>query len=127
MVHVVRAEDLVDISASAGVSFTMDAPFAGKIMLGSCWARWEEAAGTQTTTAGVASIEVGGTEYATLTSGKNEAIGDRDVFTLSGVGVDKAVYVAAGDLIDVKLKTQAVGGTVTGTIRVYLCFEFADV
>lgn len=128
MTQTVQAEAVIDISASTGSVFKFKAPRAGKILLNECWGRWSEAAGTQTTTAGVGSIEVAGTEYATLTSGKDEAVGDVDTWTLAAtVGNDKAVYFAAADLIDVKLKTQAVGGTVTGEIRVYLVVELAAV
>ena len=128
MTQTVQAEAVVDISASTGSVFKFKAPRAGKILLNECWARWTEAAGTQTTTAGVASIEVATVEQATITSGKDEAVGDVDTWTLaSTVGNDKAVYFAAADLIDVKLKTQAVGGSVTGELRAYLVIELAAV
>lgn len=124
MIQLVRAEALVDISASTGSVFAFDAPKNGKLLLNQSWLRFEEAAGTQTSAAGVASIEVGGTECATYTSTKSEAIGDTSVWTQdSTVGDDQAVYFSQGDVIDVKLKTQASGGTVTGTIRAYLAIQ----
>ena len=124
MEQLVRAEALVDISATAGSVFAFDAPKAGKLLLNKSWLRFEEAAGSQTTTAGVASVEVGGTEVATYTSTKAEAVGDTSVWTQdSTVGDDQAVYFSQGDVVDVTLKTQAVGGTVTGTIRAYLAIE----
>jgi len=124
----VRAEAVVDISAAAATTaFTMDVPFDGYLVIDESFARWEEDAGSQTTTAGVASIEVGGNEVATITSAKDEVIGDTDTWTVDGTyatAANPVVKVSAGDAVVLKTKTQAVGGTVTGTLRAYLAFDF---
>lgn len=131
MIQIIRAEAIADIDAAADTAaFVMDAPRAGKLVINQCFGRWEEAAGTQTTTAGVVSLEVNDNEVGTITSAKNEAIGDADTFTVDGTNATSAnpVYgFTAGQEIAVRTKTQAVGGTVTGTVRVYLALDLADV
>lgn len=113
-----------DISqAAATTNFTAEMPKAGKILLDECWLRWTEATGTQSTTQGVVSIEVAGTERATLTANISDAIGESQLFTASG---DKYIEFSAGDDIAIKTKTQASGGTTVGDGTVYLALELAS-
>lgn len=133
MFQYIRAEAVIDLNAAAAtVAFTAEMPFAGRLIVNKSWARVEEAIGTMATTVGVGSIKVAGTEVATLTPTPEDAIGeaykavpDGTVALASESGV---VQFSAGDDIAVLTKTQAVdaGGTVTGTLRVYLCVEFGD-
>ena len=127
-VQLVRAEAVVDISAAADTSaFTMDAPKAGYLVIDQCFARAEEATGSQTSAQGVVSIEVGGTEVATLTADQSQSIGHVQTFTVDGTNATakNPVYkFAAGDTIEAVTKTQASGGTVTGTYRVYFACDF---
>lgn len=133
MVH--RAEAVVDLSAAdATVAYTIDAPGAGHIYVGEVFGRFEEAvaAGGFTTTAGVLSLEVGGNEVGTWSTGvasTGRAIGDTlsPLLTVDGTyatDTNSAVAVAAGDVISVKTKTQGVDGTVTGTVRLYIPCDF---
>lgn len=125
-----RAEALVDISASTGSVFTIDAPRAGYLDINKTFGRWEEATGSQTSVVAVASIEVGGVEIALLTASQSGAIADTQNFLADGtnaIGSNPHVEFSAGDVIDVTLKTQASGGTTTGTLRVYLALDIADV
>ena len=122
-----EARTAVDISASAASFEAFDAPFAGYLDVSGAYLEWTEATGSQTTTVAVISIEVGGTEVATCTASQGGAIGDVQLFTPDGTVATAAnphVEIAAGDVIDIKLKTQAVGGTVTGTAIVHfpLCW-----
>ena len=88
---------------------------------------WDtEATGTQTTQ-GVVSIEVGGVEVATLTAARSGALGDSQVFVVDGTYTTAASPYAefsAGDVIEVKIKTQAVTGA-EGEGSVYLALEYA--
>ena len=124
----VRAEAVVDIDASADTTaFTMEAPRAGKLLLNQSWCRIEEAIDNPTS-AGVASIEVGGTEYGTVTVVDNDIIGDSYTITeATAVGDDHAVPFSAGDDIECITKTAGTGGTGGGTLRFYLAIEWADV
>lgn len=127
-----RMEAIADLDAASATSATkFKVPAAGFVNVKQIFGRFEEAvaAGGFSSTAGVASIEVGGTEVATWSTGvaaTARAIGDTVVTTVDGTvatNAQGAVKVAAGDLIEVKTKTQGVGGTVTGTIRFYIPVE----
>ena len=124
------ATETIDLNDAADTtSFTFDAPKAGKILLNQSFAVVIEAIGTQATTAGVGSIEVGGTEIATITTTASDAVGTTYTLTpATVVGDDQAYPVAAGDAIEFITKTQAVdgGGTVTGELEVVLAMELAD-
>lgn len=77
-----------------------------------------EATGTQTTTAGVCSLVVG-TEKSTFTAGLSSAIGTERL------GSDFVPFnVPAGTSVVFKVKTQAVGGTITGEFAPFLEVEF---
>ncbi len=123
-----RADLSADISdASDTTQFTVNAPYKGVIRLDECFIRWSEATGTQTTTPGVISISVAGTEVATLTAGLSLAIGQTQRFTANTPATtpkDPYIEFNAGDAIVVKTKTQAVGGTITGDGDVHLHFEW---
>lgn len=118
------AAGTADISDASGtVQETYKAPFNGYLRLDRCFAQWTEATGTQTTTVGVLSIEVGGVEVATLTASQGGAVGDTQLFTPNATYVDAAnpVYrFSVGDVIRTKVKTQAVDGTTTGDGVVFL-------
>jgi len=130
MPNYIRAEAVVDYNASSDTTaFTMEAPFAGKLYVGRSFGRIEEVVGSMTTTVGVASIEVAGTEIATLTAVPADAVGETDPFVVDASDTTAAngegVYAfSRGDNIEVLTKTQAVDGTVTGTVRAYLYMEF---
>lgn len=117
-----------DISDAADTTqFTMEAPYKGVIRLDECFVRWTEATGTQTTTRGVLSIVVAGTEVATLTANASDAIGQTQRFTATTPTTtpkDPYIEFNAGDAILVKTKTQAVDGTITGDGDVSLSFEW---
>lgn len=127
----IKSDAVVDLSATAGSVWSMKAPFAGYVDLESAFLRFEEAvaSGGFSSTASVVSIEVGGSEVATWTTGVGAtavAIGDTKTFTLDS-SVDAnvgSVKVAAGDLIDFKLKTLGTGGTLTGTARLHINCDF---
>lgn len=125
---IIIADTVIDFSASTGSVYKLDAPRAGKLLIDQCWITFEEAVG-DATTQGVASIEVGGTEVATYDTLGTEAIDDSAEFTPDGTVATTAnpmAPIASGDVIDVKLKTQASGGTTTGTGRVHLVIEWGD-
>lgn len=123
-------EAVVNLDASSATSATkFKAPGAGYIEIASAFGRFEEAvaSGGFSSTAGVASIEVGGVEVATWSTGvaaTARAIGDTVMVTPSATYADKAITVSAGDLIECKTKTQGAGGTVTGEIRFWIPCEF---
>lgn len=129
MKHVLQATGVADISdADATSQFTMEAPFAGVIRLDESFLRWTEATGSQTTTQGVLSIEVAGTEVATLTANQSDAIGETQTYTAVVTDVngnlDQNIEFAAGDDIVLLTQTQAVGGTITGDGDVFLSLEW---
>ena len=78
-----------------------------------------EATGTQSTTAGVCSLTIAGTEVSTFTAGISSAIGTEKL------GSDFVpTKVAAGATILFKVKTQAVGGTIVGEFAPFIDVEF---
>lgn len=78
-----------------------------------------EATGTQSSTAGVCSLTLNGTEVSTFTAGISKAIGTE------ALGSDfKPVKVLAGQAIVFKVKTQAVGGTIVGEYAPFIECEF---
>lgn len=126
-----KADAVVDLDAASGTTaFTIKAPGAGSISLSAVFGRFEEAvaSGGFSTTAGVASLEVGGVEYATWSTGVSataRAIGDTVLMTANTAAnaLGDNVNFASGDAIVLKTKTQGVGGTVTGTLRFVLPLE----
>ena len=115
----------------ATAAYIAKMPAAGKLILGECFATAEEAMGTMTTTVGIASIEVAGVEVATVTVVPSDAIGVTYELTLNSTYATAAngageVRFAAADAIECITKTQAVDGTVTGTLRFYLSVELSD-
>lgn len=127
MENLISAPSAADISQTADTTnFTFEAPFAGKLNLERCFLIWTEATGTQTSVQGVVSIEVAGTEVATLTANQEDAIGESQTFTLDS-SIDAGnpyAYFSAGDDIEIITKTQASGGGTTGDGSVYLAIEF---
>lgn len=127
-----RAEAVVDLDAASNTTaFTINAPGAGSIALSAVFGRLEEAiaSGGFSSTAGVASLEVAGVEYATFSTGvaaTARAIGATVLMTANATATALGgnVNFNAGDAIVLKTKTQGAGGTVTGTIRFYLPLEF---
>lgn len=126
MLQTFKADAIVDLDAASATSaWKMKAPGAGYILVKEVFGRFEEviAGGGFSATAGVASLEVGGLEVATWSTGvaaTARAIGDCVQPTVDGTNVTSAngaIKVASGDLLELKTKTQGVGGTVTGTIR----------
>lgn len=123
------ADTVIDFSASTGSVFKYDAPRAGKLDIHGSYLVFEEAVGNATTQ-GVASLEVNAVEVATYDTLGTEAIDDSATWTPDGTvatAANPVAYFGAGEVIDVKLKTQASGGTPTGTARAYLKLEFAKV
>ena len=121
MKFVLQADGAADINASSDTTnYTVEAPLAGVLRLDECFLRWTEATGSQTTTQGVISIEVASVEVATLTANQSDGIGQTQLFTASG---DEYIEFAAGDVIAVLTKTQAVDGTVTGDGTCMLSLE----
>ncbi len=128
-----RMEAVVDLDAASATSATkFKCPGAGYVHVKQIFGRFEEAVAASgfSTAAGVASVEVGGLEVATWSTGVTataRAIGDTVQVTVDGTNVTAAlgsIKVAAGDLIEIKTKTQGTGGTVTGTIRFYIPCSF---
>lgn len=128
MEYLISAPGAADISQTADTTnFTMEAPFAGKLNIDKAFLVWTEATGSQTSAQGVVSIEVAGTEVASLTANQSDAIGESQTFTLDSA-LDEGspyVYFSAGDDIEVITKTQAAGGGTTGDGVVYLPVEFS--
>jgi len=131
MKTLLRMEGIVDLNAADATSASIfKAPGAGYIDVAACFVRFEEAvaAGGFSTTAGVASLEVGGVEVATWSTtvapSAGKAIGDTAMVTPATAYADKPVTFASGATIEVKTKTQGVGGTVTGTARFWIPVEF---
>ncbi len=128
---VLQSMDTVDCNGSADTTYYIfNAPRAGKIHVEECWVTYEEAVGSQDTTAAAVSIEVATVEVGALTCTDSAAIGDTQSFTVTstlgttanGRGV---INFAADDAIELIGKTQSVGTTVTGEARGYLTLEFA--
>lgn len=125
----ITADTVVDFSGSTGSVFKFKAPRAGRLNVHESFLIFEELVG-DATTQGVMSLEVGGVEVATYTTlgDGTEAVDASGNFTVDGTvatAKDPHVAIAAGDVIDVKLKTQASGGTTTGTARAFLSLDFA--
>lgn len=126
------ADAVVDLSASSDTSAaTVDMPGAGVLYVDQIFGRFEEAvaSGGFTSAAGVASVEVAGTEVCTWSTGVTStarAIGDTVFVTPSAAVTANGgiATFAAGDAIEVVTKTAGTGGTVTGTIRFNLPVEF---
>jgi len=118
-----------DINQTADTTnSTFEAPFDGRLNIEAMYIEWTEATGSQTTTQGVISIEVAGTEVATLTANQSDAIGETQTFTVDGTEATAAqpfVEFDAGDDIECITKTQAVDGTVTGDGTIYMPIEYA--
>ena len=119
-----------DISDADGtVHMAYLAPYAGRLSIAESTLVWTEATGTQSGTQGVLSIEVAGTEYATLTAPQSAALGTAQHYTVVPSGSTDAgnpvVDFEAGDSISMLTKTQAVGGTITGDGVVCLAITFA--
>ena len=124
--HCITVADISD--ADDTTQFTIEAPAAGVVEIQKCFLRWSEATGTQSSTQGVVSIEVAGTEVATLTANISDAIGETQVFTgattdTNGNTINSIDFAAGADIV-IKTKTQAVGGTVTGDGDVFLGLHF---
>jgi hypothetical protein len=119
-----------DISDADGTSqLAYVAPYSGRLSIAESTFMWTEATGTQSGTQGVLSIEVAGTEYATLTAGISSPLGTAQHYTVVASGDTDAgnpvVYFDAGDTIELLVKTQAVGGTIIGDGAAYLAITFA--
>ena len=122
MLQMLQATLAADISDAADTTqFTIEAPYRGVLRLDECFVRWSEATGTQTTTRGVISITVAGTEVATLTANVSDAVGQTQKYTAAG---EKYIEFDAGDAIVLKTKTQAVDGTIIGDGDVTLSLEW---
>ncbi len=78
-----------------------------------------EATGTQTTTVGVISMNVATVEHASVSAGVSKAVGT-EVFDSTMA----PIKVTAGTTVDFLVKTQAVGGTVTGDYAPFIYVEF---
>lgn len=126
---VLEAGAVVDLDAASDTTaYTIDAPGAGMVLVGEIFGRFGEAvaSGGFSSTAGVASLEIGGTEVATWTTGvaaTARAIGDTVQMTpdeVDATAANSSYPVASGAAITLKTKTQGAGGTVTGTILWYI-------
>lgn len=78
-----------------------------------------EATGTQTTTVGVMSMNVATVEQSSVSAGVSKAVGTEVYDTTM-----TPIKVAAGTTVDFLVKTQAVGGTVTGDYAPFIFVEF---
>lgn len=117
------AADTIDLSESSDTShYTFDAPRAGKILVNLSFATVLETIGAAS---GVGSIEVGGTEIATIVTTNGNGVGTAYTLTpASNVGDDGSYPLAAGDAIEFITKTT--NGS-TGELRVDLVLDIADV
>lgn len=79
-----------------------------------------EAMGTMTSTPGVGSLTIGTAEVSTITALPAAAIGTET----NGTQLEKPIRVDAGTSVIIKVKTQAVGGTIVGEHAVFLWVEF---
>lgn len=123
-----RAETVADLSSAATV-YTLKVATGGVLNVSQITGVFEEAvaSGGFTSTAPVVTVSVGGTALATYTTGTTataKAIGDEVQFTPNTTNAPGGVYVVtAGDTFTVAVSTAGTGGTVTGTLRVFLPFE----
>lgn len=122
--------DVADLSGSAGEVWTYTPNSAGTLFVDQLFAITEEAvaAGGFTTQTPVVSVEVGGTEVATLTPNvtDGEAVGNQVSAVADTTNVEAAVgaiQYTADQAITVNIKTQGTGGTTTGTFRVFLLVD----
>jgi len=117
-----------DLSQAADTTnSTFETPFDGRLNVEASYIEWTEETGAQTGTQGVISIEVGGTEVASLTANKVDIVGETQKFTVDGTVATSAQPFAefdAGDDIECITKTQAVTG-IGGDGTVYLVIEYA--
>jgi hypothetical protein len=112
-----------DLSATAAVTETIKAPFAGVLRVDECYMRAGEVVGSATTAATVY-VLVGGVTVATATPSKTtlDTIGDTQLLTAAS-GYKYAEF-AAGDAITVGHNLAATGGTTTGTVYWHLSIEW---
>jgi hypothetical protein len=128
IIEMKEVRTVANISDSDDTSVeAFDAPFAGYLDVSGCYAEWTEGTGSQTSTQGVISIEVGGNEVATLTASQSGSAGDTQTFTVDGTYATAGnphVQIEAGDVIEVKVKTQADGGADDGEAVVHLAISW---
>jgi len=112
-----------DLSASAAVTETISAPFAGVLRIDECYMRAGEIVTLASSTVATVYITVGGTTVATATPSSTTlaVIGDTQGLTASS---DKYIEFDAGDDIVVGHDVKAEGTTVTGTTYWHLSLEF---
>ncbi len=122
---------IVDLNATAATAaFTWTATKAGVINVNAIFGILEEAvaAGGFSSTAGDFTVKVGSTAIAAWSTGVSataRAIGYQANATPDTTNAPKGYYkFAAGDTITIVNAAQGAGGTVTGTVRVYLPVEF---
>lgn len=130
MKQVLQATGVANISDASDTSqYSIEAPAAGVLRVDQTYIRWTEATGSQTSTQGVVSLEVAGVEVATLTANQSDGIGETQTFTGATTDTNgtviNAIDFAAGADIEVVVKTQAVGGTITGDGDVFLSLGLA--
>lgn len=123
---VLVATAIVDLNAASDTTAaTLKSPGSGYIHTDKIYGFLEEAiaSGGFSTTAGVASVSVAGTEVATYSTGiagAARAIGENVNFTTSVTNKAGTFPVSKGDAIVFKTKTAGVGGTLTGTVRIHV-------
>ena len=112
-----------DLSASAAVTETIEAPFAGVLRIDECYVRAGEIVTLASSTLSALYVLVGGTTVATAVPDSTQlaVIGDTQKLTASS---DKYIEFAAGDDIVVGHDVKAEGTTVTGTTYWHLSLEF---
>lgn len=112
-----------DLSATAAVTETLQAPQAGVLRIDECYIRAGEVVGAAASTSATVYILVGGTTVATATPSSTtlDTIGDVQTLTASS---DKYIEFSAGDLIVVGHDVKAEGGTTTGTTYWHLGLEW---
>ena len=133
MLYTIRGETVADLSAAAATVWTMKAQSAGKLNVKQIFAMVEEAiaAGGFSSVAGESQLTAqpsGGSEVelCSFTTGVapavGKAVGDQVRFTVNTTNVNTSQnYDFDADCVfRFKNKTAGTGGTVTGTLRIYL-------
>lgn len=130
------APAVVDMSGTAGTNaFTWTTTKGGTISTNAIFGILEEAvaSGGFTSTAGDFTVQVtesGGSKldiaaWSTGTTATARAIGYQANATTDATNAPNGYYkFSAGALIEVENKAQGAGGTVTGTVRVYIPIDF---
>ena len=120
-----------DLSAAAGITESIKAPFAGVLSIDDCYMRAGEVVGNATTKATVyVLVNAITVASATPSNVTLDTIGDTQLLTPSLTDTNgssiNAIDFAAGEIITVGHDVAATGGTTTGTVYWHLAIDWAS-